>query len=91
MTYKAPEKKKEAMGIPNSSNHNPRHIFGLVFHVVGNVSCLRSAIERKRKMDTTRLIRELRGEKGRIERAIAALIASLELLRWSQLLNQFTD
>jgi hypothetical protein len=42
-------------------------------------------------MDTTRLIRELRGEKGRIERAIAALIASLELLRWSQLLNQFTD
>ncbi len=49
LTYKAPEKKKEAMGIPNSSNHNPLHIFGLVFYVVGNVSCLRSAIERKRE------------------------------------------
>jgi hypothetical protein len=32
-------------------------------------------LERKRKMDTTRLIRDLRGEKGRIERAIAALEA----------------
>ena len=33
------------------------------------------SIERKLKMDTTRLIRNLRGEKVRIERAIAALEA----------------
>ena len=49
LTYKAPEKKKEAMGIPNSSNHNRLPIFMLVFYVVGNVSCFRSVRKEKRR------------------------------------------
>jgi len=52
----------------------PLPIFGLVFYIPVNVSCF-AVKERKLKMDTTRLIRNLRGEKGRIERAIAALEA----------------
>ena len=56
------------------SNSCPLHIFRLVFYVVGNVSCF-AVVERKLKMNTTKLIRDLRGEKGRIERAIAALEA----------------